>query len=383
MAILHRKNRQGKYIGWQVMIDRRDPVTRERNRTVIGTYPTKREAERAEAQAITERERGTLLTPDKTTVGTLLDRYVEIELPKSVKLENQAPYLSIINRHLKPALGHVLARKLTVQHVDRLLTDMREKGFSSSTITKARMRLSSALDLGVRWGIVPANVAKLAPAPSISYKRARIWTREEVERFVVAAQTAPHWPMWLLMVDTGARQSELLGLSWPDTDLDKGTVRLGRQVVRLLKGTPVVKEGGKSRAAGRTIGLTPGTVEVLRRYRPQWVETRLANGRGWNPHELLFTTAAGTPLSANNLRKVFDRIVASAGVPPITPHAVRKTFITLALANGSPPKAVAARVGHADSRITLDTYSQVTQDMDDTLLRVASGFIPQEHPQTS
>lgn len=372
MAIVKRATGDGK-ARYMVRIAVRDADGRRQNQT-IGTYATKRDAERAEREALIQHERGTLLKPDTTTIGELLDEYLRVEVPRTVKPENRQPYESIVRNHLTPTLGTVQARKLTVEHVERLLASMQERGLSSSLMTKTRMRLSSALTLGVRWGIVATNVADLAKSPKISYKRATIWTPDYVATFLDTASDDDLWPLWLLMVETGARTSELLGLGWEDVSLDRGTLRIGRQVVRLLKGTPTMKDGGKSHAASRSIRLTLGTVAELRTYRTRWLERKIAAPE-WNS-DLLFTTRDGKPLSANNLRKVFDRLVKAAGVPAITPHAIRKTAITLAIANGASPKAVASRVGHADSRITLDVYSSITSDMDDALLEIVTAIMP-------
>jgi len=139
----------------------------------------------------------------------------------------------------------------------------------------------------------------------------------------------------------------------------------------------VLPSRGKSKAASRTIRLTPGTVAELRTDRKRWAARKLEAGPMWNPDALLFTTRSGKPLSSNNLRRSFDALVANADVPAITPHAIRKTAITLALANGASPKAVANRVGHADSRVTLDIYSSITESMDDALLDIITGLVPQ------
>lgn len=368
----------GKKVAYLVRVEgKRDPVTGKR-RQYSRQVATMKAAKALEAEWTTEVARGTALSPSKATVGDLLDEYLRLEVPRTVRPENRQPYESIITTHLTPAIGEVPAQTLTVEHVERLLAGMQAAGYSSSLITKTRMRLGSALKLGMRWGIVGTNVAEIAKPPRISYKRATIWTPEEIGAFLHQAEDDRLWPFWLLLVETGARQSELLGLAWDDVNLDAGTLRLGRQVVRLLKGTPALKDGGKSAAAGRTISLTRRTVTELRAWRTQWLERRLAGGPDWNPTGLLFTTAAGTPLSANNLRKVFDRLVGEAGVSEITPHAVRKAAITYALANGASPKAVAQRHGHSDSRVTLDVYSSVTSDMDARLLEVVTAIIPQE-----
>lgn len=372
MAVIDRLDKDGKR-RWQVRIAVRDMAGRRRNQT-IGTYATKREAGRAERLALTQHERGTLLRPDTTTVGELLDEWLRVEMPRTVRPENRQPYEIVVNRHLKPTLGNVQARKLSAEHVEKLIADMQARGLSSSLITKARMRLSSALRMGMRWGIVATNVADVTKPPKIAYRKSAIWTPPQVAGFLDTAADDDLWPLWLFMVETGARTSELLGLAWEDVNLDRGTLRIGRQVIRLLKGTPTVKEGGKSAAASRTIRLTPGTVAELRAYRVQWLERKIA-APSW-AGDFLFCTRDGKPLSANNLRKVFDRLVHDAGVPAISPHAVRKTAITLALANGASPKAVASRVGHADSRVTLDIYSSITSDMDDALLDIVTAIMP-------
>ncbi len=374
MAIVERRDASGKR-HYQVRIAVRDADGKRTNQT-IGTFPTKKAAATAERDALVERDRGTLLRPDTTTVGELLDEWLRVEMPRTVRPENRQTYEIVVNKHLKPAIGAIPARKLTVEHVEKLLADMQRRGLSSSLITKARMRLSSALKMGQRWGIVATNVAEAVKPPTITYKKAKIWTPVDVNAFLATAADDAHWPLWLLYVELGARTSELLGLAWADVDLDVGTLRLGRQTVRLLNGTPTLKDGGKSKAAGRTVRLTSGTVAEVKAYRKVWTARKLVAGPDWNPDGLLFTTGTGKPLSANNTRRSFDRLVSAAGVEAITPHGVRKSAITLTLANGASPKAVASRVGHADSRVTLDIYSSITSDMDDALLDIVSAIVP-------
>jgi integrase len=360
---------------------RRDPVTGKR-RQYSRQVATAKEAKALEAEWTAEIERGTALNPSKVTVSDLLNEYVRIEVPKTVRPENRQPYESIINNHLRPAIGDVLVRSLTVEHVEAILANMQSAGYSSSTITKARMRLSSALQLGMRWNVVARDVAALAKPPKLSYKRAAIWSPDEVTRFLTEARKDHAlWPFWLLLVESGARQSELLGLCWDDVDLDHDRIRLGCHTVRLFKGTPTLKDDGKSKAAGRTIGLTPATVSELRAYRATWNTRKLASGAGWNPDGLLFATTAGTPLSANNLRKSFDRLTAAAGVKAITPHSVRKTNVTLALAGGASPKAVAQRVGHADARVTLDVYASVTVGQEEHLVNIMAALTAGDRPE--
>ena len=52
------------------------------------------------------------------TVGDLLDVWLEQEMPKTVRPENQEPYRIVSNKHIKPALGSIRVQKLTVQAIE-------------------------------------------------------------------------------------------------------------------------------------------------------------------------------------------------------------------------------------------------------------------------
>jgi integrase len=377
MSITKRLDKDGK-TRYLVRVESPDPVTGKRRRVTVGTFATKREAEKQEAKAITERERGTLLNPDRTTVGELLDRYLETEVPRTVKPENRQEYDVIIRKHLKPTLGSVKVRKLTVEHVERLYADLQAAGYSSSLIKKCHLRLSSALRLAKRWNIVAENVCDMARPPKLTYKQTQIWTPDDVAAFLDAAADDDLYAYWLLLVETGARTSELLGVTWNDVDLERGTIRFSAQVVRLLKGTPIVKQDAKTESGRRTIRLTAGTVDELKAHRKAWLARKLASGEpDWNPYNLVFCSASGRPLNARNVRRTFDRIVKVAGVKAISPHGIRKTHITTTIANGANVKAVAARVGHRDITTTLKTYTALTAAMDDELMGIVEAVVPQ------
>lgn len=376
MSITKRADANGK-ARYLVRVESPDPLTGKRRRVTVGTFPTKREAEKAEAKAITERERGTLLNPDTTTVGELLDRYLEVEVPQTVKPENRTEYDVVIRKHLKPTLGAVKVRKLTVEHVERLYADLQAAGYSSSLIKKCHMRLGAALRLAQRWTIIHDNVCDVVKPPKLTYKRPEIWTPADIAAFLDAAVDDDLYVYWLLLVETGARTSELLGIAWDDIDFERETLRLGAQVVRLLKGTPIVKQDAKTDAGRRTIRLTAGTVGELRAYRKTWLAWKLASGEpGGNPHNLVFSAPSGRPRNARNVRRSFDRLVRVAGVKPISPHGIRKTHITTTIARGANVKAVAARVGHRDITTTLKTYTALTASMDDALMGIVEAVVP-------
>ena len=382
MAIIERKpvkdgqpDPKGKS-RWLVRIAVIDPKSGKRTNQTVGTYRTKREAEKAENAALVERDRGTLLLPDRTTVGELLDRWLEVDVPRAVRPENMVTYEVIVRKHLKPAFGNVLVRRLTVEAVERFYADLQAAGYSSSLIKKCHMRLSSALRMAKRWGLVGENVCDLVKPPELSYKQSTAWTPVEVGAFLLEAERDGMHPYWILAVETGARTSELLGISWNDIDFEKGTARFGQQVVRLLHGTPIVKKDAKTEAGRRTVRLTVQMAEDLKAHRRRWLERKLAAPEWENPYDLVFCTASGRPINARHVRRSFDRLVEASGVTAISPHGMRRTHVTHAIGAGANLKAVAARVGHRDLTTTIRTYQKLTDGMEDELLAVVEAIVP-------
>ena len=375
MAIYKRIGEDGRTTHWQVVIELRDGGGKRRRR-VVGTYKTKRAAEAAEREAASSRDSGTLIAPTKTTVGEVLERWLEVELPRTVRPENRQPYEIVVRKHLTPALGDRLVQQLTVEEVERFYAAMQANGYSASTIKKCHMRLASALRMAKRWKLVRENVCDEVKPPRTSYRTPEIWTPADVDAFLDKAVRDSMHPYWMLAVESGARTSELLGLSWGDLDGERGTLTIGSRVVRLLKGTPLVKEDAKTVAGRRTIRLTAGLLDELRRHQTRWKARKLAASEWSNPQDLVFCTASGRPINPAHVRRSFNRLVKQAGVTPITPHGIRKSHITHTIANGGNVKAVAARVGHRDVTTTLQTYTRLVPQMEDELMRIVERMNP-------
>jgi integrase len=126
------------------------------------------------------------------------------------------------------------------------------------------------------------------------------------------------------------------------------------------------EEDTKTKAGRRAITVPAEVVTALRQHR---------DGRplSLDRNAPVFTTGVGTPIEPRNLNRSFDRIVQKAGVRPISFHGLRHTHATLLLLKGTDIKTVSARLGHASIQITLDTYGQVLQAMEER----AAGAIAQ------
>jgi integrase len=291
-----------------------------------------------------------------------------------VKPENRQAYEVMVNKHLKPQFGGVQVKALTVEMIEVFYADLLDAGKSTSLIKKCHLRLSAALKMAKRYAYVSHVATDDAKVPSVRYKQGEVWIPDEVSRFLAAAEDDSMAPVWRLALETGARTSELLGVKWLDFDAMQGTIRLGRQVVRLDRGHPVIRDGGKTAAAERVNRLTPELVEAFKDHRKAQTERRLAAPE-WIDNDLIFCTRSGRPYNARAFRRSFDGIVEDAGVRNIGPHGMRRTAVTLAIAGGANVKAISKRVGHADVATTIGIYQRITADMDSQLESIMAGIV--------
>ena len=168
----------------------------------------------------------------------------------------------------------------------------------------------------------------------------------------------------MLAISTGLRRGELLGLRWDDVDLERGTLRVGRALVR---------EGGrhtlgetKTKRGRRQINLTPRTVSTLKAHRKKQLEAKMRLAGLYKDHGLIFASQVGTPVNPENLvKRSFKPLLKKAGLPEIRFYDLRHTCATLLLIRGVHPKLVQELLGHATIAMTLDTYSHYLPSMGD------------------
>ena len=200
-------------------------------------------------------------------------------------------------------------------------------------------------------------------------KDLRYWTAQQLGSFLALVRdTEPRfYPLVRLAAFTGMRRGEVAGLRWQDVDLEAGCLYVRQTIttaddvargsgMKLVTGSP---KSGK----GRRIDLDAETVAVLRSWRLQQAQDRMALLGAWPSHGLVFTREDGSPVHPDYASTVFDRMVRTSAQARITFHGLRHTHASILLAKGLPVKVVSERLGHATVQITLDTYGHVMPGM--------------------
>jgi integrase len=183
--------------------------------------------------------------------------------------------------------------------------------------------------------------------------------------------------LYLTALTTAMRRGEILGLRWPDIDLDTRKLAVNQSLQRAAGTLQLLPL--KTKSSTRTIHLPGILIAALRRHGVRQKEEKLAAGPDWqgNPGRLVFTSRRGTPLEPRNVVRSFKIALVKAGLPETKFHNLRHTAATLLFENHAHPKQVQALLGHSRISTTLDTYTHVTEQMlDDTAERIDSIFAP-------
>ncbi len=347
---------------WDVRVPVSPHVTSKSSRPYhCRTFDDRNEAEAQKATWLAEYYREQGVDPSRRTVAELMRRWLEDDAAPRVRASTLEDYRATVEHHVIPRLGSVVAQRLSIADVTRFRSQC-VKECGGRTAELAMRRLKQALAWGVRVEMLARDVSAPVPMPTHTKEGVRAMTHAEAQDFLTAAKSDALWPLWLVYLSTGLRRGEALGLRWQDIDTSRATLSVRQHVVPVKEGDgatrPAIQEP-KSRAARRTIDLDGETVLALTRLHVTQQVAQQKAGH-WEAHNLIFCTRHGGLLNPNNLYRNFARIRQDCGLDDGWHiHHLRHTHATHLLLAGVPLEAVSKRLGHANSSITLSTYSHL------------------------
>jgi integrase len=141
-------------------------------------------------------------------------------------------YRQIIEGHLIPSLGAIRVRELRAPDVKRMLAEMRAAGKAPGTQRNARNCLSGAMSDALEDGLIEFNPARVKVSKPVNAAASVSIGLYEASSLLDALKTAPDarmYDLWALMLYTGGRLGELLGLDWADVRLGERKLIVRRQ----------------------------------------------------------------------------------------------------------------------------------------------------------
>ena len=311
---------------------------------------TQREAERRLTAVLAARDGGAPREPSRERFAVHADEWLASKRGR-VALGTVEAYQKHLDLRLKPFFGEKKLRQIDRRLVRRYIASL-DGEVGPKTINDSLVPLRQVLARAVRDGIIAANPASSVDRDDpleLRHEPPQIQplTGPQARSYLEAA---PGWfrPVGEVLLGTGMRIGELIGLEWRDVDWDASSLRIERAVYRGRLGKPKSGHGRSVHVDGHVLG-------VLRDHR----RAQFAAGhRG----ELVFTTPFGRRLAPNGLREGHVATLDSAELPRIRLHDLRHTAATLWLAAGESVYFVQQQLGHADLKTTIGTYGHPDRD---------------------
>jgi len=355
-------------------------------------FPTQKAAHDFLIDLWTRKQQGRYIDADQLTVRLTVEQWIDRGdwQPATV-----ATYRQRARTCIYPELGEVLIITLARNRVQHWIDTLRRQGYGASTIHGAVHVLSASLSSAVDLGILAENPCERTRRPTTRRKPVKVWTLADVQKVLawlggtadsptsplhgVAADSLLRadasvmlYALYRLALTTGMRPGELRALQWRDIDFERSIVTISRSMTKDSDGRTTVGTSTKTHRV-RSIVLTAETLSSLSRWKSEQSVTQLPG--------YVFTGQSGGPLPLTSWQRYHKRLCADAGVPLISLHALRHTAATLLMELGQHPRIVSEILGHQSIQITLDTYSHVSQQMQQAALEaIERGLIPTDPP---
>jgi hypothetical protein len=249
------------------------------------------------------------------------------------------------------------------------------------TVQAARDTLRAALGHArASGGLVSGNVAALATVPSPPGRRraGSAWSAADASRFLASAHADgdPFCAAYVLVLVNGLSKAEVLGLTWPGTDLGKAELDISWQLRRA--GEQLTRK--KRSATGdsdtcHTLPMPGICAAALRLRAGEQAAARARAGARWQDSDLVFTTRWGTPVEPGNFNRSFGARCAKASVPRIPVQRARRTCAPLLAALGVHPVVAARILAHARTARTTRARAQIPGEITRAALKELAGSL--------
>lgn len=371
-----------------------DPGTgKQIRKSVYGA--TQKEVRKRMTEAIAAFDAGNYFEPSKLTLGEWLDIWLS-EYMGDKKYSTAKHYKAQVATHIKPALGATALSKISPHIIQKFYNDLLKQGrtipkkdkdgktirkdgiavtekapLSAKSVRNVHGILTKALSVAVQMGYIRDNPADRVTLPRVEKKEIHPLTDDQVKAFLAASVGDEYESLLKVILFTGLREAEAMGLTWDCVDFKTGTVTICKQ----LQKRPLA-DGGFTFAPlkndkTRVLKPAPFVMGILsKRWKDQAAQRLLAGDlwEGWQDERerktaLVFTTATGGNFSPQTVLNHYKKIATKIGIPESRVHDLRHTFAVLSLQNGDDIKTVQGNLGHATAAFTLDVYGHVSERM--------------------
>lgn len=308
---------------------------------------------------------GTKIETKKISLQEYLYNWLRTFKRGTIKDSSYDTLEKTIRNQIVPHIGLIHLQQVTSADIQSLLNDLKEKGYSYSTVKKAHDCLNDMFEHATIADDVTKNpmlLVNMLAASEFEKKEIRYFTEEECallieessRQYSTGKLVYQYADAYVLMLNTGIRLGEAIGLKKTDWDKKEKTLHIQRNIQSIskrdangnrIKGKQLVTNTTKTYSGDRILPLNKAATEALERLCEQHPNS-----------EYIVCSSKGEIIPPERLERTFYRILKNVGISQAGTHSLRHTFASVLFAKGTDVKTVSELLGHASIQITLNTY---------------------------
>ncbi len=288
-------------------------------------------------------------------------------------------YRERYNRNIKPFLGRLKLQEVKPLHCKMVLNSM-EKEYAGSTIRQAYIAMGTMFKSALMNDMIikhPMNGVRYTK-PVRAVDDIRFLTEDEQEKFMEVAKRSHNYFQYALILETGLRTGELIGLTWDAIDFKKRTLTVNKTLEFRHKQHFWRAGPPKTQQSYRTIPLTSRAYSILEMIRSrvderkqsetlsqtlEYMDRHTGQKSTLVMKDLFFINyRTGMPAKNSSYDTHLYKLCEEAGIKHFSMHVLRHTYATRAIERGVQPKVLQKMLGHASIKTTMDRYVHVSQE---------------------
>lgn len=269
------------------------------------------------------------------------------------------------------AIGDTSMEKITVRQLQEFINSLSKDGanevngkpLSPKTVRHVLSLVSDIFAYAVRMGIVRENPCVRVVLPKLVRKEKKIYTVEETVRLMELLRKEPvkYRAFFFLLIYSGCRRGELLGLEWRDVDFANCLISI-RRTSCYTPDRGTYTDTTKTEQSKRTLKLPQEVMDILCELRDFQLRQADIFGDKWVESGRLFTKENGEPQHPNTSYHWLEKFCARNGLPFYGLHSFRHLFASLLVSNGVDIVTVSGVLGHSAVSTTSNIYCHMLED---------------------
>ena len=288
----------------------------------------------------------------------MAEHHVSItELGRRAGISASTVRQAVIGEPVHVSKAEAIAEALDCKFNEIFTITKKSSPLSEKTILEHHRLISTILAQAEKEMLVTYNAAAKATPPKQTRPIADYYQPDEMNEILTALDDAPlKWrAITYMLIDTGCRRGEAMGLKWDKVDLDSGKIIIDNTL--LYSTRHGVYEGETKTGNIRAMFLAPENLEVLKQWRVEQMRMKLLNGDRWQDTGYVFTRDDGRAMHPDSITDWLAKFSKEKGLPHIHPHAFRHTVASTMIANGVDLVTAAGELGHANANTTTMIYA--------------------------